>query len=137
MGDFSWIFNQKNFISIKSSHKRTDLKFGNWSVLLWSENLLFCNEYFKWITWKRYVFIYSLTWKTVSRAFRTLSKLDVGVSIGKLKDPPKSCIPSNANIKMKRKSKNRRDIIDDKAFMRAITRFRKGDQYLKFKKCVC
>ena len=55
----------------------------------------------------------------------------MGVSIGKLKDPPKSCIPSNANIKMKRKSRNKRDIIEDKAFMRAITRFRSGDQYLK------
>lgn len=59
-----------------------------------------------------------------------LSKLDVGVPIGKLKDPPKSCIPSNANMKMNRKMRNRRDMIEDKAFIRDITRFRSEDQYL-------
>jgi len=54
--------------------------------------------------------------------------------VGKLKDPPKSCIPRSAKIKMKRKSKNRRDIIEERAFIKAITRLRRGDQYLKGKK---
>lgn len=58
-------------------------------------------------------------------------KLDVGVPSSKLKEPPKSCIPSRAKMKMKRKSRKSRDMIEDKAFMRAITRLRKGDQYLK------
>ena len=65
---------------------------------------------------------------------RTLSKLDVGVSMGKLKDPPKSCIPRSAKMKIKRKSKKRRDIIEERAFIKAITRLRRGDQYLKAKK---
>ena len=34
-------------------------------------------------------------------------------------------------MKMKRKRRRRRDMMDDKAFIRAITRFRSGDQYLK------
>ena len=34
-------------------------------------------------------------------------------------------------MKMNRKRSRRRDRIDDKAFMRAITRFRNGDQYLE------
>ena len=60
-----------------------------------------------------------------------VSKFEVGVSSGKLKDPPKSCIPKRAKMKMKRKSRNRSDMMDDKAFMRAITRLRKEAQYLK------
>ena len=59
------------------------------------------------------------------------SKLDVGVPSGKLSCPPKNCIPSRAKMKMKRKRSRRRDMIEDKAFIRAITRFRSGDQYLK------
>ena len=35
-------------------------------------------------------------------------------------------------MKMKRKRRRRRDMMDDKAFIRAITRFRNGDQYLKY-----
>ena len=34
-------------------------------------------------------------------------------------------------MKMKRKRRRRRDMMDDKAFISAITRFRSGDQYLK------
>lgn len=34
-------------------------------------------------------------------------------------------------MKMKRKRRKSKDMMDDKAFMRAITRLRKGDQYLK------
>jgi hypothetical protein len=60
-----------------------------------------------------------------------VSKLDVGFSSGKLNEPPKSCIPNKAKMKMKRKRRKSKDMMDDKAFMRAITRLRKGDQYLK------
>ena len=34
-------------------------------------------------------------------------------------------------MKMNKKRSRRRDIMDDKAFIRAITRFLSGDQYLK------
>ena len=37
-------------------------------------------------------------------------------------------------MKIKRKSKKRRDIIEERAFIKAITRLRRGDQYLKTKK---
>ena len=67
----------------------------------------------------------------------TVSKLEVGVSSSKLNDPPKSCIPSRAKMKMKRKRRKSKDMMDDKAFMRAITRLRKGDQYLKVEIKVC
>jgi hypothetical protein len=69
----------------------------------------------------------------VSSALRIESKLDVGVPSGKLSWPPKNCIPRRAKMKMKRKRSRSRDKMDDKAFMRAITRFRKGDQYLQEK----
>ena len=62
-----------------------------------------------------------------------MSKFEVGVSSGKLNDPPKSCIPRRAKMKMNKKSRNRRDIMEDKAFIRAITRLRRGDQYLQGK----
>ena len=44
---------------------------------------------------------------------------------------PPTCIPSRAKMKMKRKRRRRRDMMEDKAFISAITRFRSGDQYLK------
>ena len=76
------------------------------------------------------------------------SKFEVGVPSGKFSWPPKNwgkcwlsmrwcwwwlstCIPSRAKMKMKRKRRRRRDMMDDKAFISAITRFRSGDQYLK------
>ncbi len=62
-----------------------------------------------------------------------VSKLEEGVSSSKLNSPPNSCIPSRAKMKMNRKRSNRRDRMEDKAFMRAITRLRKGDQYLEKK----
>ena len=62
-----------------------------------------------------------------------MSKFEVGVSSGKLNDPPKSCIPRSANMNMNKNKRNKRDMIDDKAFIRAITRFRRGDQYLEKK----
>ena len=63
----------------------------------------------------------------------TLSKLEVGVPSRKLKVPPKSCIPSRAKMKMKRKSRKRSDMMEAKAFIRAITRLRSDIQYLKGK----
>ena len=60
-------------------------------------------------------------------------KLDIGVPSGKLKKPPKSCIPSRAKINMNRKSRNNSAMIEDMAFIRAITRFLREDQYLKWK----
>ena len=65
-----------------------------------------------------------------------MSKFEVGVSSGKLNDPPNSCIPRRAKMKMNRKRRNRRDMMEDKAFIKAITRFLKEDQYLKEKKCI-
>ena len=50
-------------------------------------------------------------------------KLEVGVPSGKLKKPPKSCIPSRAKINMNRKSKNNNDKIEDMAFIRATLRY--------------
>ena len=61
-------------------------------------------------------------------------KLEVGVPSGKLKKPPKSCIPSRAKIKMNKNRRNSSDKIEDMAFIRAITRFLSEDQYLKLRK---
>ena len=69
-------------------------------------------------------------WNTVSSAAMIVLKLEVGVPSGKLNWPPKSCMPSSAKMKMNRKSRKSRDMMDDKAFIRAITRLRRGDQYL-------
>jgi hypothetical protein len=74
-----------------------------------------------------------ITWNTVSKAAVIELKFDVGVPSGKLKNPPKSCIPRRANIKMNKKSRKSRDKMEDIAFIRAITRFLNEDQYLKKK----
>ena len=58
-------------------------------------------------------------------------KFEVGVPPGKLKNPPNSCMPKRANMKMKRKRRKRRERMDEMAFISAITRFRREDQYLK------
>ena len=57
-------------------------------------------------------------------------KLAGGVPSGKLNAPPNNCMPSNAKIKMKRKSRKRRDMIERMELRRDITRFRNEDQYL-------
>ena len=62
-----------------------------------------------------------------------VSKFDVGRPSGKLKFPPNSCIPSKANIKINRKSRRRRERMDDMAFVKATTRLRSEDQYLNQK----
>ena len=41
-------------------------------------------------------------------------------------------IPSNANMKMKRNSRSRSDKMDDMALVKATTRLRREDQYLKY-----
>ena len=66
------------------------------------------------------------------RALVIVSKFDVGRPSGKLKLPPNNCIPSKANIKINRKSRRRRDRMDDMAFVKATTRLRSEDQYLNY-----
>ena len=67
----------------------------------------------------------------MSNATEKVLKLAGGVPSGKLNAPPKSCIPNNANIRMKRKSRKRRDMIERIELKRDITRLRNEDQYLK------
>lgn len=57
-------------------------------------------------------------------------KLAKGVSSGKLKEPPKSCIPKRAKMRMNRKSRNKREMIDRIELSRDMTKFRRDDQYL-------
>lgn len=58
-----------------------------------------------------------------------VSKFVGGVPLGKLNCPPNNCIPSKANIRMKRKSRNKSDIILLIEFKSEITRFLKLAQY--------
>lgn len=60
-----------------------------------------------------------------------VSKFEDITSSGNAKVPPNNCIPRRAKMNMKRKSRKSKDMIEDKAFIRAITRLRRGDQYLK------
>jgi hypothetical protein len=66
----------------------------------------------------------------VSKALIIESKFEVGVPSGKLSWPPKNCMPRRAKMKMKRKRSSSSDMMEDSAFIRAITRLRSGDQYL-------
>ena len=58
-------------------------------------------------------------------------KFDGGVPSSKLKAPPKSCMPSRAKIRMKRKRRKSRDKMDLIELRREMTKFRREDQYLK------
>ena len=58
-------------------------------------------------------------------------KLAGGVPSAKLNAPPNNCIPNNANIRMNRKRRNNRDMIERIELKSDITRFRNEDQYLK------
>jgi hypothetical protein len=69
----------------------------------------------------------------VSRAIEKVLKLAGGVPSGKLNAPPNNCIPNNAKIRMNRKSRNRRDMIERIELNSDITRFRNEAQYLKKK----
>lgn len=68
----------------------------------------------------------------MSKAIGKLLKLAGGVPSGKLKAPPKSCIPNRAKIRMKRKRRNRRERIERMELNREMTRFLNDDQYLSF-----
>ena len=71
-----------------------------------------------------------LTWNTVSKALVIESKLDVGLPSGKLNWPPNNCIPSKANMKMKRKRRSNSDKMEEMAFIKATTKLRSEVQYL-------
>ncbi len=58
-------------------------------------------------------------------------KFDGGVPSGKLKVPPKSCMPNKAKIKMKRKSNKSNEMMDFIEDNNETTKFRNEDQYLK------
>ncbi len=72
-----------------------------------------------------------LTWKTVSMAMENELKFDAGVPPGKLKVPPKSCIPNSAKISVKRKRSNSNEMMDFMELSRDTTRLRSEDQYLR------
>ena len=58
-------------------------------------------------------------------------KFDGGVPSGKLNVPPKSCIPSRAKMRMKRKRRSRREMMDFIELSSDITKLRREDQYLE------
>ncbi len=62
-------------------------------------------------------------------------KFDAGVPSSKLNVPPKSCMPSKANMRMNRKSSNSREMMDFIELSRDTTRFLKEDQYLENATC--
>lgn len=57
-------------------------------------------------------------------------KLASGVPSGKLKDPPNSCMPRRAKMRMNKKSRNNREMIDLMELSREMTRLRREAQYL-------
>ena len=73
----------------------------------------------------------TFTWNTVSKALVIESKLDVGLPSGKLNWPPNNCIPSKANMKMKRKRRSNSDKMEEMAFIKATTKLRSEVQYLE------
>jgi len=60
-----------------------------------------------------------------------VSKLAAGRPSGKLKAPPKSCIPNRAKIRMKRKSRKSKEMIERMELNSEITKLRREDQYLQ------
>ena len=60
----------------------------------------------------------------------TLSKLEVGVSSGKLKVPPNSCIPRRAKMKMKRTRRTSRATMEAMESTRDLTKPPMAFQYL-------
>ena len=48
----------------------------------------------------------------------------------KFHSPPNSCIPRRAKMRMKRKSRKSRDMMERMELSREMTRFRRDDQYL-------
>ena len=45
----------------------------------------------------------------------------------------RTCMPRRAKMKMKRKRSNKRERMEEMAFINATTRFLKDDQYLMFR----
>jgi hypothetical protein len=70
------------------------------------------------------------TWKTVRRAMEKELKLPSGVPNSKLKAPPNNCIPRRAKMRMNRKRRNSREMMDRIELSSDITRFLSDDQYL-------
>ena len=71
------------------------------------------------------------TWNTVSKAIGKLLKLAGGVPPSvKLKAPPKSCMPSRAKMRIKRKSRNKSERMERMELSNEITKFLNDDQYL-------
>lgn len=68
-------------------------------------------------------------WKTVNSAIANVLKLAGGVPSSKLNEPPNSCIPSRANIRINRNRRNNNDMIDLIEFNNDITKLRSDDQY--------
>jgi hypothetical protein len=66
----------------------------------------------------------------VSKAIGKLLKFAGGVPSGKLKAPPKSCMPKRAKMRIKRKSRNNNERMERIELKSEITRFLKDDQYL-------
>jgi hypothetical protein len=56
-------------------------------------------------------------------------KLVGGVPSSKLNCPPKSCMPSNAKMRMNKNRRNNREMMDLIEFRRDMTRLRSDDQY--------
>lgn len=65
----------------------------------------------------------------MSKAIAKVLKLAGGVPSAKLKTPPNSCIPSKANIRMNKNSRNNKERMDRIEAIKEITRFRSDDQY--------
>ena len=55
-------------------------------------------------------------------------KLEGGVPSGKLKVPPNNCIPKRAKMRMNRKSRRSKDMIDFMELSSDTTRLRRDDQ---------
>lgn len=68
-------------------------------------------------------------WNTVNRAIENVLKFVGGVPSSKLNCPPKSCIPNSAKMRMNKKSRKSREIMDLIEFRSDITRFLNDDQY--------
>ena len=58
-------------------------------------------------------------------------KLEGGVPSGKLKVPPNNCIPRRAKMRMNRKSKRSKDMMDFMELSNETTKLRREDQYLQ------
>ena len=58
-------------------------------------------------------------------------KFEGGVPSGKLKVPPNNCMPKRAKIRMKRKRRRSKEMMDFMELSRETTRLRNEDQYLE------